>query len=108
MYMLYLASRKYSLTTIARVLDTNGISNRTLLPLRRGTVIYIVDLKNELRKQIAAAASGLGVRYTLVSGVGGFIGSGEDANEAQKVYSEVMKGYEAEHPQARNNCQKVE
>jgi hypothetical protein len=104
MYVLTARRRGRSLSLIAKILDRSGVANRTLVPFAHRTLIYVVDLKDELRRQIADAAQRLGARTRVLEGTGDFIGDDGDRDKAQQVYSEIITKYEQEHPPARNDC----
>jgi hypothetical protein len=103
MYVMSLQGRRRSLALTAQTLDRSGISDRTLVPGRQRTLVYIVDLKNELQQRIAAAARRLRARYRVLEGTGDFIGD-EDRDKAQQVFSEIVLKYEREHPPLKDNC----
>ncbi|MBD0326584.1 MAG: hypothetical protein ICV68_09140 [Pyrinomonadaceae bacterium] len=103
MYVLSLRGNRRSLALTAKTLDRNGVSDRTLVPIARGTLIYVVDLKGELRQRIAAAARQLRARYRVLEGTGDFIGD-ENRDRAQQVFSEIIEKYEQEHPPMNRDC----
>ncbi len=103
MYVLSLRSRRRGLARTAQALDRSGVSGRTLVPGRRRTLVYVVDLKNELQQRIAVAARKLRARYHVLAGAGDFIGD-DDREKAQQVFSEIVLKYEREHPPLRNGC----
>jgi hypothetical protein len=100
-----LRPRKLSnLKSIARSLDREGIAFRTLVPTRRGTLIYIVDLGQELRTKVMASAKRLRSRINFKSGNGEFIGDSDDAQKANKVFSQEIKDYESSHAPIAPTC----
>jgi hypothetical protein len=103
MYVLSLHGDRRKLALAAKTLDRNGISDRTLVPDARGTLIYVVDLKGELRERIAVAARELRARYRVLEGTGDFIGD-DDREKAQQVFSEIIAQYEREHQQVKKEC----
>jgi hypothetical protein len=105
MYVLYARRRKSGLAGISRVLDQNGVAYRTLVPGRRRlAIVYVVDLKDELQKQVSAAARELGARLLIIKGEGEFIGDDSDRDKAQTVFAAVIEEYEAAHPQVSRQC----
>lgn len=92
------------LTTVGRHLDRSGIQYRTIIPGRRRVLVYVVDLEDKLGESVNVAARRLGGRYGVMVGTGAFIGDGEDRESAQKVYRDVVSGYEAARPRAQGVC----
>jgi hypothetical protein len=107
MYILYPRPRSRSghLASISKTLDRSGVAFRTLVPRpRRPAIVYVVDLKNELRRQMVAAARRLRARMVVVQGTGEFIGDDSDRDKAQQVFADVIEKYEAAHPQIGRAC----
>ena len=107
MYILYPrpSSRSSNLASISKTLDRSGVAFRTLIPRpRRPTIVYVVDLKSELRKQTEAAARRLRARMVVVHGTGEFIGDDNDHDKALQVFADVIEKYEAAHPQTALTC----
>lgn len=104
MYVMSTQRRGRGLAWIAKALDESGIAYRTLVPSARRTLVYVVDLKDELRQQIAVAARRLRARYRVLEGTGDFIGDDTDRDKARQVFSQIISKYEAEHPPVGNNC----
>jgi len=92
-----------NLASLADRLDRAGIAFRTLVPLKSGTRIYIVDLKRELRAKVMAAAKRLGARVSSESGNAAFVGD-DQAQQAQAVFNEEIRGYEAKNPNLPPTC----
>jgi hypothetical protein len=103
MYVLSLHGNRRRLALAAKTLDRNGITDRTLVPGAQRTLIYVVDLKGELRQRIAVAARELRARYHVLEGAGDFIGD-DDREKAQQVFSEIIAKYEREHPPMKKEC----
>jgi hypothetical protein len=107
MYILYPRGKKRSLASVAKILDASGVQFRTLVPAARGrTIVYVVDLKGELREQVSAAAQTLGARVVSVNGDGEFIGDDADRDKAQEVFSGVIKEFEDGQPRIKRRCTK--
>lgn len=104
MYVLATKPGARDLTAVAGILDGSGIRHRTLIPRPGRVVIYVVDLKDELRAEVTAAARRLGGRYKALSGEGAFIGDGEDRGRAQEAYRAVVSRYESRSPRAKDAC----
>jgi uncharacterized protein YdeI (BOF family) len=104
LYVLSSQSRRRSLAAIAETLDRSGIKNRTLVPGAQRTLIYVVDFKDESRRQMLAAARQLGARSRVLRGTGDFIGDDSDRDKAQEVFSEIVSKFEREHAPARSRC----
>jgi DNA/RNA endonuclease YhcR with UshA esterase domain len=104
MYVLSLQRRSSrALASVAQALDRSGVTDRTLVPGARRTLIYVVDFKNELQRRVFAAARRLGARYRVLAGTGDFIGA-ERRDEAQTVFAEIVSKYAQAHPPVENNC----
>ena len=82
------------LTAVANALERAGIEFRTLVPLKSGTWIYIVDLKRELRAKVMAAAKRLRASVNTRSGNAAFI----------DAYDEEIRKYEANNPNLPPTC----
>lgn len=105
MYILTLKRGGGNLASIIRVLDRNAVSFRTLIPGAAGrTLVYVVDLNNELRKQVSSAARRLRARLSHISGAGVFIGDDTDRDKAQQVFTEIVERYEGQYPEVTRKC----
>lgn len=102
-YVLYLQPRVRDLATIADRLEASGISNRTIVPRQERVVVFVVDLKNELKAKIGTAARRLRARVTSSRGEAEFIGD-DDRGKAQKVFEEEISKFEAAHPRVKRAC----
>lgn len=106
MYILY-PRRRAGFASVSKTLDRKGVEYRTLVPGTNGrTIIYVVDLKSELRRQVGAAAKALGARVVTIKGDGEFIGDDTDREKAQQVYDGVIKEFETAHPRVARRCSK--
>lgn len=83
-----------SLTALANALERAGIEFRTLVPLKSGTLIYIVDLKRELRSKVVATAKRLRASISIQSGTADFIGE----------YDDEIRNYETKNPNLPPTC----
>jgi hypothetical protein len=102
-----LRPRKLSkLMSVARALDRDGIAFRTLVPTRRGTLIYIVDLGQELRTKVSATARRLRSKVSRRTGNGEFIGDSDDGQKASKVFEQEIRDYESTHEPIAATCRR--
>lgn len=92
-----------NLTALAQSLQRAGIEFRTLVPMKSGAWIYIVDLKRELRTKVMNAAKRLGARVTSETGTAAFVGD-DQADEAKVVFDEEVRKYEANNPNLPPTC----
>jgi hypothetical protein len=92
-----------NLTALANALDRAGIEFRTLVPFKSGTLIYIVDLKRELRPKVMAAAKRLGAHVHSESGNAAFVGD-DQADEAKVVFDDEIRKFEANNPNLPPTC----
>ena len=92
-----------NLSALAQKLQSAGIEFRTLVPVKSGTLIYIVDTKRELRAKVMTAAKRLGARVSSESGNAEFVGD-DQADEAKVVFDEEVRKYEEKHPNLPPTC----
>jgi len=92
-----------NVAAVAQSLDRAGIEFRTLVPVKSGTWIYIVDVKRELRTKVMAAAKRLGARVSSETGNAEFVGD-DQADEAKVVFDEEVRKYEANKPNLPPTC----
>jgi len=104
MFVLLLPHRRHMLAAIAAELDADGVENRTLVPQRTGIVIYIVDLKDELKPKVLQAAHRLRARFSSLRSDGEFIGDDNDRDKARAVFDQEINKYESEHLGVRRAC----
>src|SRR5688572_24114917 len=79
-----------NLTAVANTLQREGVEFRTIVPLKSGTWIYVVDLKRELRPKVMAAARRLGANVNSESGKAEFVGD-DQADEAKIVFDQEIR-----------------
>jgi len=94
LYTLQPRKPQRNLTALANSLDRAGIEFRTLVPFKSGTLVYIVDVKRELRVKVMAAAKRLRASVNTRSGNAAFIDG----------YDEEIRGYEAKNPNLPPTC----
>ena len=92
-----------NLAVLAQRLQRAGIEFRTLVPVKSGTWIYIVDLKRELRTKVMNAARRLGARVNTEQGKAEFVGD-DQAAAAKIVFDEEVSKYEADKPNLPPTC----
>ena len=92
-----------NLTALANTLQSAGIEFRTLVPVKSGTWIYIVDLKRELRAKVLAAARRLRASVSSEAGSAAFVGD-DQPDEAKVVFDEEIRTYEAKNPNLPPTC----
>lgn len=103
LYALRPRRRMRNLTALAQSLERAGIAFRTLVPVKSGTWIYIVDLKRELRAKVMDAAKRLRARVTSERGNAAFVGD-DQPDEAKVVFDEEIQNYEAKNPNLPPPC----
>jgi len=92
-----------NLIAVANILERAGIAFRTLVPTRRATLIYVIDLKHELHAKVITAAKRLRARISSQSGNAGFIG--DDALPQAKIaFEKEINNYETSHPNLPSVC----
>ena len=92
-----------NLTALAQSLERAGIEFRTLVPVKSGTWIYIVDLKRELREKVMNAARRLRARVNSEPGNASFVGN-DQPDDAKIVFDEEIRKYEANNPNLPSTC----
>jgi hypothetical protein len=93
-----------NLAALAESLQRAGIEFRTLVPVKSGTWVYIVDVKRELRAKVMAAAKRLGARVDTEAGNAEFVGDDDRADEAKVVFDEEVRQYEEKNPNLPPAC----
>ena len=88
---------------IVGILDRSGIAFRTLVPLRRRTIVYVVDLKRELDEEVMTASRMLRARVSSQSGNAEFVGD-EELPRAKIAFEKEISGYEKTHPSLPSLC----
>jgi hypothetical protein len=106
MYVLLLPRNRLDMAAITTELDADGIENRTLVPQTNRMLVYIVDLKDELKPKVLTAARRLRAQLSSQRGKGEFIGD-DDRDKAQAVFEPEILKYEGTHPRVRRRCMKA-
>lgn len=94
---------KIRLNTIIRTLDRVGIVFRTLVPLGKSTIVYVVDQKRELADQLKQAKLQLRAHVTAEAGRAEFVGN-DTAPQARIVFEKEIESYEKSHPALAPPC----
>lgn len=102
LYILY--PQLLNLRTLSKLLDTAGIAFRTLVPLKNRTLVYVVDLKDELREKIPTAARVLKAKVRGLRGDASFIGHDEDRQKAQTIFAEEIRMFESTRGNTLRKC----
>jgi hypothetical protein len=92
-----------NLANLAHSLERAGIEFRTLVPVKSGTWIYIVDLKRELREKVMNAARRLRARVSTEPGNASFVGD-DQPDQAKVVFDEEIRKYEEKNPNLPSTC----
>ena len=80
---------KLRLNTIVRILDRVGIAFRTLVPLGKSTIVYVVDLKRGLAHKLSQARIQLRAHVTAEPGRAEFVGN-DTAPQARIVFEKEI------------------
>jgi hypothetical protein len=92
-----------NLIAVANILERAGIAFRTLVPTRRATLIYVIDLKHELHAKVMIAAKRLRARVSSQTGNAAFVG--DDALPQAKIaFEKEINNYEKSHPSLPSVC----
>jgi len=89
---------------LTQTLERAGIEFRTLVPLKSGTWIYIVDVKRELRAKVMDAAKLLRAQVSSQAGNAAFVGDDDQRDEAKVVFNEEIRKYETNNPNLPPTC----
>lgn len=92
-----------NLTALAQTLERAGIAFRTLVPVKSGTWIYVVDMNRELRAKVMAAAKRLRARVSSEAGNAAFVGD-DQPDEAKVVFDQEIRDYETKNPNLPPTC----
>jgi len=103
LYTLKPPRRMRNLTALAQTLERAGIAFRTLVPVKSGTRIYVVDLNRELRAKVMAAAKRLRARVSSEAGNAAFVGD-DQPDEAKVVFDQEIRDYETKNPNLPPTC----
>jgi hypothetical protein len=104
LYILYPRRNRKDIAELSRAFDRAGIAHRTLVPLRRQTLIYVVDPKNELSEEVVTAARVLHARIRRLNGVAMFVGDETSRENAQTIFEEEIRAFETAHDISRRRC----
>lgn len=107
LFVLVLPRNGIRFGAVANQLDVDGVENRTMVRQRKGIVIYIVDLKNDLNAKVLTVAHKLHARLSSLRGDGEFIGDDNDREKARAVFEQEIVKYEAGHPRLGRACRRT-
>ena len=88
---------------LTKALERAGIPFQTLVPLKDTTVIYIIDLEDELNSKVMAAARLLRARVTSQPGDAALVGH-DERQQAKVEFEEEIKTYETKNPNLPPTC----
>jgi hypothetical protein len=92
-----------NLAALSTELERAKIPFRTLVPSRRATTIYIIDLERNLREEILTAARRLRAQVSQKAGSAKLFG--DDAREkAKDKFDQEIKDYETKNPNLPPTC----
>lgn len=103
-YILSPRAHSRSMRSLSGLLDQAGIEFRTLVPTRRSVLVYIVDLKRELRAKIVAAARRIKARVTSRRGSAEFIGDDSSREKAKEIFENEIRNYESQNSALITKC----
>lgn len=103
-YAVRTGKRTGGLTRIGAVLESAGLTFRTLVPTTRTTLVFIVDLNSELQDKVVKAAKRLKAKWSSEVGRAEFVGDATSAEKAQTVFNQEISKYEKEHPRLPSPC----
>jgi hypothetical protein len=104
MYILRSQTRSRSIHSLSGLLDQAGIEFRTLVPTRRGALVYVVDLRRELRAKIVAAARKIKARVMSRRGSAEFIGDDSSREKARTIFDDEIRNYESQNSALISKC----
>lgn len=103
LYRLWLPKRTRNLAALSAALERGGIPFRTLVPSRRGTAIYIIDLDGNLKTNVTNVARTLRAQVSHQDGDSALIGH-DTREQAKSVFDEEIKRYETKNPNLPPTC----
>ena len=104
MYILRPRYGNGSIRQLARTLDQGGIEFRTLVPTKPSLLIYVVDLKRELRAKIVAVAKRLQARLITRRGSAEFIGDDSSRKKGQAAFDAEIKSFDSTNASLIRKC----
>jgi hypothetical protein len=103
-YILRPQARSRSIRSLSSLLDQAGVEFRTLAPTKTSVLVYVVDLKREMRAKIVAAARKIKARVMSRRGSAEFIGDDSSREKATTIFEEEIRNYETQHPALIKQC----
>ena len=89
---------------LSQLLNQAGIEFRTLVPTKTSVLVYVVDLKRELRAKIVAAARRIKARMTSRRGTAEFIGDDSSREKAKDIFENEIRNYESQNSALITKC----
>jgi hypothetical protein len=105
-YILRPQAPRRSIRSLSGLLDQAGIEFRTLVPTRTSVLVYVVDLRRELRAKIIAAARKIKARVTSRRGSAEFIGDDSSREKAKTIFDEEIRNYESQNSALIIKCRR--
>ena len=96
--------RGRTMRSLASLLDQAGIEFRTLVPTKASVLVYIVDLKREMRTKVLAAATKLKAHVTSRRGTAEFIGDDSSRDKAKEIFENEIRNYESQNSALITKC----
>ena len=103
LYTLRPRTRATNLVALTNELERAGIPFRTLVPSRKTTAIYIIDLDRDLRTKILNAARKLRARVSQETGSAQLFGD-DEREKAKLKFEQEIKHYETKYPNLPPTC----
>lgn len=103
-YILRSPAARRSMRSLSGLLDQAGLEFRTLVPTKRSVLVYVVDLKREMRAKIVAAARRIKARVTSKRGSAEFIGDDSSREKAKEIFENEIRNYESQNSALITKC----
>jgi hypothetical protein len=103
-YILRSNGSRGSMRSLTGLLDQAGIEFRTLVPTKASILVYVVDLKREMRTKIVAAAKRIKARVMSRPGSAEFVGDDSSRDKAKDIFEGEIRNYESQHSVLITKC----
>ena len=104
LYTLRPRGRAGTMRRLSQLLTEAGIEYRTLVPTRASILVYVVDLKREMRTKIGAAARKIKARVMSRRGTAEFIGDDTSREKAKDIFENEIRNYESQNSALITKC----